>query len=170
MWLSVKLVERLSLLYRTASQSSHGSTSYTITFSCLSIMAHQMIGTMQSRERVPVPSHRHAMPSGPWPWMDLDSEETDGANDPPLLNREDWHNYPQSLFPNWTFDQVRRSSMMIKAGQAANCGIYVVDVKAVDGCFEGPTEIAAGQDEKELWDMLQARVGIFQILVDFLMC
>jgi len=29
-------------------------------------------GDLRDEKRVPVPSHRHASPSAPWPWVDLD--------------------------------------------------------------------------------------------------
>jgi hypothetical protein len=57
---------------------------------------------------VPLPSHRHATPSGPWPWMDVDAEESHlppQATPCPHPNCGfclQWSLYPQSHFPNWT--------------------------------------------------------------------
>src|SRR5882724_1621533 len=76
----------------------------------------------KERERPsrPVPSHRHAAPSGPWPWHDLDPD-LDASPDPdpefscPHTNNGEchdcWAKYPQSLFPNWTPGQVKRSAI-----------------------------------------------------------
>jgi hypothetical protein len=32
----------------------------------------QAIEESNDDKRVPIPSHRHASPSAPWPWVDLD--------------------------------------------------------------------------------------------------
>ena len=32
-------------------------------------------GESPDDKRVPIPSHRHASPSAPWPWVDLDDGE-----------------------------------------------------------------------------------------------
>src|SRR5277367_4559365 len=86
-------------------------------------------------KRVPLPSHRHATPSGPWPWMDLESDET---NHPPRIvpcAHEDcticpqWLGYPQSHFPNWTPDQVTRCKIAAAITDRQNpCRVYHVDV------------------------------------------
>jgi len=90
-------------------------------------------------DRIPPPSHRHAAPSAPWPWVDIE----DGACStercstttlmilpaevdpdqlecplqpiPPPCDHKTcggcWADYPQSLFPNWTPRQVEKSKI-----------------------------------------------------------
>ena len=90
-------------------------------------------------DRIPPPSHRHAAPSAPWPWVDIE----DGACSterrstitliilltevdpvqlecplppiPPPCDHKTcggcWTGYPQSLFPNWTPRQVEKCKM-----------------------------------------------------------
>jgi hypothetical protein len=90
-------------------------------------------------DRIPPPSHRHAAPSAPWPWVDIE----DGACSterystitlmtflaevdpvqlecplppiPPPCDHKTcggcWTGYPQSLFPNWTPRQVEKSKI-----------------------------------------------------------
>ena len=90
-------------------------------------------------DRIPPPSHRHAAPSAPWPWVDIE----DGAYSiercstitliillaevdpvqlecplppiPPPCDHKTcggcWTGYPQSLFPNWTPRQVEKCKM-----------------------------------------------------------
>ena len=91
--------------------------------------------------RVPAPSHRHAAPSGPWPWQDLDDiiratnstedsdpQPNDGSGSP------QWTDYPECLFPNWKADQVQRSQMKTILDKSKESVIYHVDV-AADGQF-----------------------------------
>ena len=91
--------------------------------------------------RVPLPSHRHAAPSAPWPWVDLedgtwqdhcstqhycllhsgldvDREQLENPAPPiPAFCLHDascnncWTGYPQSRFPNWTYGQVVKSKI-----------------------------------------------------------
>src|ERR1700730_17387814 len=51
--------------------------STTFTFPTMEIMSMSLRRQLDEMPKgVPLPSHRHATPSGPWPWMDVDSEET----------------------------------------------------------------------------------------------
>ncbi|KAF8841997.1 hypothetical protein BDN67DRAFT_431054 [Paxillus ammoniavirescens] len=82
--------------------------------------------------RVPAPTYRHAAPSAPWPWMDFD---TDSSEVQPLVNRgpadsteKQWAGYPQSLFGNWTPDQVSRSKMLISCNNLEPCSVHRVDI------------------------------------------
>src|SRR6266700_3751001 len=69
--------------------------------------------------RIPQASHRHAAPSGPWPWADLveDSgpfvlkplEET--PSDLDNSEKDLWRKYPSNLFPNWNSVRVGRSGI-----------------------------------------------------------
>ena len=90
--------------------------------------------------RVPAPPHRHAAPSGPWPWQDLDdiiptsaSTETSSSKTRRDSGPE-WINYPECLFPNWKEDQVARSKMKTILARSKESVIYHVDV-AADGQF-----------------------------------
>ena len=90
-------------------------------------------------DRIPPPSHRHAAPSAPWPWVDIEDGEcsTERCSTitlmillaevdpvqlecplPPIPSPCDhktcggcWTGYPQSLFPNWTPRQVEKCKM-----------------------------------------------------------
>ncbi|PBK78166.1 hypothetical protein ARMSODRAFT_27426 [Armillaria solidipes] len=71
--------------------------------------------------------NRHGTPSGPWPFIDLDDpinpEQLSTAVTPrrqtheseteyPFNNEtDDWRLYPQSLFPNWTKSQQKKSGI-----------------------------------------------------------
>lgn len=70
--------------------------------------------------------HRHAAPSGPWPWIDFDS---DSNVLPPIPEEVDgtWKGYPQNLFGNWTPDKVDRSKMLRSCSQGTS-NIFRVDV------------------------------------------
>ncbi|KAF9028575.1 hypothetical protein BDZ89DRAFT_1066050 [Hymenopellis radicata] len=74
-----------------------------------------------------MPSHRHATPSGPWPFLDvndpIDPAQLRAAPEPrrqthesemeyPFNNdADDWHKYPQSLFMNWSLEQQQKSGV-----------------------------------------------------------
>jgi len=94
---------------------------------------------LQDKKRLPVPSHRHAAPSAPWPWIDihdgtwfcgetqcrlqalirpdLDKIQLESGAPPVPVPCDHsscdncWTGYPQSLFPNWTPSQVVRSKI-----------------------------------------------------------
>ncbi|KAF9239341.1 hypothetical protein BU15DRAFT_62087 [Melanogaster broomeanus] len=81
--------------------------------------------------RAPAPTYRHAAPSAPWPWMDFDMDSSDVQLLPPgriVTNEEEWARYPQSLFGNWTPDQVKRSKMLLSCNDREPCDVYWVDV------------------------------------------
>jgi hypothetical protein len=84
------------------------------------------------------PSHRHAAPSGPWPWLDVDLESYEDTNESPE-SREALLVYPQSHFPNWTPLQVRKSGIKEATGKECTCDIYAVDVLS-SGKFEPPVK------------------------------
>ncbi|KAF8587585.1 hypothetical protein K439DRAFT_1337830 [Ramaria rubella] len=106
--------------------------------------------TQEVPPRIPAPSHRHASPSGPWPWQDLDYETRHGSpqvslvQEPLRCSHEKgecdggkypcWAGYPQSLFANWTPGQVMRSRIKEICAQSTMCTIYHVDV-GDDGHF-----------------------------------
>ncbi|PPQ75033.1 hypothetical protein CVT26_011931 [Gymnopilus dilepis] len=99
----------------------------------------------EDRRRLAPPPHRHAAPSAPWPWVDID-DKIDAAQlssmHPPIpepCNHEScdrcWKGYPRSLYPNWTPTQVLKSKIAHAIDKhrydGLPCVIYQVDV---DNC------------------------------------
>ncbi|KAG2114131.1 hypothetical protein DEU56DRAFT_919629 [Suillus clintonianus] len=120
---------------------------------------------------VPDPTYRHAAPSGPWPWMNLqvvfraaiESDATHGVND--SGESESWPGYPQNQFGNWTPDQVKRSKMFEKCSDNTPSIIYWMDVRESDGKFttpdmggsgRGDTTVVSPQDPGVFWDILKS--------------
>ncbi|KAH9474783.1 hypothetical protein JR316_0013248 [Psilocybe cubensis] len=117
--------------------------------------------------RVPHPSHRHASPSAPWPWVDLEDEvdreqlECPLPPIPELCNHVDcggcWRGYPQSRFPNWTERQVIKSKIMGAIREFSKekpCICYQVDVDE-NGFFTNPGPIVANHGEEDAtWNHL----------------
>ena len=127
----------------------------------------------QLPQSVPLPSHRHATPSGPWPWMDLESEET---NRPPRIlpcqhencdTCPQWLGYPQSHFPNWTPDQVLRCKILPAITERQHdCKIYHIDIRNERGkfapCDENNELLVTKTNERELWNWLQIKVSCWK--------
>ncbi|KAH7912764.1 hypothetical protein BJ138DRAFT_1112061 [Hygrophoropsis aurantiaca] len=103
----------------------------------------------EAPSRAPAPKYRHAVPSGPWPWVDFNSDFETVNEDAPriytgrslahLTSQDDesdvtWKGYPQSLFGNWTPDQVKRSQILTSCSQSEECLTYRIDVME-DGRF-----------------------------------
>uniref|UniRef100_A0A0W0F0A0 Uncharacterized protein n=1 Tax=Moniliophthora roreri TaxID=221103 RepID=A0A0W0F0A0_MONRR len=124
--------------------------------------------------------HRHATPSGPWPFLDI-SDEIDHAqlkSPPPQPPAEfddnehnEWAGYPRSIFANWTpFQQTKSGIAKIvnsRASSAESCRVYKVDVWS-DGTFhddDGEWTVKNGKAESEevkksvedFWDNLQRK-------------
>ncbi|KAJ7715723.1 hypothetical protein DFH07DRAFT_974106 [Mycena maculata] len=133
---------------------------------------------------IPRPSHRHGAPSGPWPYLDLDSEEypVQLANpQKPLITgsgKSDWSKYPQSLYPNWTPAQQKKSgiSKVINGGDThvsrESCTIHHVNVLA-NGIFTPDADHVVTDDTKEeywkeLLDELPDEVRLRALFVDSL--
>jgi hypothetical protein len=94
--------------------------------------------------------------------MDLDSDIDDGELSPvtPRCPTLKWVDYPKSLFPNWTEQQVRRSgiSKALTERQEGPCTIYNVDVLDT-GKFKRLGEYFVDKHNKdELWEILQIEV------------
>ncbi|CAA7269923.1 unnamed protein product [Cyclocybe aegerita] len=141
----------------------------------MSISSRKLLHSQTDDEearRVAPPSHRHAAPSAPWPWVDLEDEVDKKQLEsslPPIPEPCDhttcggcWPGYPQSLFPNWTEEQVRKSKIRkaIYENQRT-CVIRLVDVDN-NGLFTVPSgleEITSTEKNKaETWDsILKAR-------------
>lgn len=117
--------------------------------------------------RVPHPSHRHAAPSAPWPWVDLDDAvdpkqlECVAPPIPPLCDHSPekcnkcWKGYPQSRFPNWTERQVRKAKIydaVHNYSRSKPCVCYRVDVND-HGFFTHPKEMTSVHgDEDMAWE------------------
>ncbi|KAJ4474453.1 hypothetical protein J3R30DRAFT_3258195, partial [Lentinula aciculospora] len=103
------------------------------------------------------PKHRHATPSGPWPFLDLDDkvdpnqltspppqpkfdedEETENGYGPVFDSRPYWSHYPQSQFANWTQWQQHKSGIARVINRRLplpeHCRIFELDI-ASDGIF-----------------------------------
>ncbi|KAL4261704.1 hypothetical protein AB1N83_006669 [Pleurotus pulmonarius] len=102
-------------------------------------------------ERAPLPPHRHAAPSGPWPWMDLGSTilpEQLSSEQPPVpapcdhtgCRGDCWKDYPRSRFPNWEKAQTERAKIneAIASSEEPYKGsvLYIVDTDR-NGIFHG---------------------------------
>ena len=118
--------------------------------------------------RVRAPSHRHAAPCGPWPWINLEDdiqESMEAPGDPHQCPHPAgqcvgcWIKYPQSLFPNWTSAQVGRSKMKLITNKTEECVIHRVEVTN-DATFYDPGSLRAHGDT-EFWQILQDSVGSF---------
>lgn len=135
-------------------------------------------------DRVPRPSHRHASPSAPWPWVDLgdgrkhtiysslililylevDKAQLDSTL-PPIPKACDhktchggcYGGYPQSLFPNWTEQQVKKSGIFraIKDNDPSKkCKLYRVNVDSTGFFTKGGEVEARRGNEAEIWETL----------------
>jgi hypothetical protein len=95
---------------------------------------------VQDFPKVPTPIYRHAAPSAPWPWMnfDIDASEVQPVL-PGLQDDSEWGQYPQSLFSNWTCDQVNRSQMLTKCSNHELSTVYKIGVFD-DGNFDKKVE------------------------------
>ncbi|KAF8811269.1 hypothetical protein BYT27DRAFT_7134272 [Phlegmacium glaucopus] len=107
--------------------------------------------TLAMPPRIPPPSHRHGTPSGPWPFIDIDDEITnsdDGSTripEPPFpagpcrhskrsLQEICWCRYPQSLFPNWTPRQQKKSRITKIIERLGESSLFYLDIMQ-DGEF-----------------------------------
>ncbi|KAJ7176479.1 hypothetical protein C8R46DRAFT_889831 [Mycena filopes] len=123
--------------------------------------------------RVPQPSHRHGAPSGPWPFLDLDSEVPHSGHRrrsssiglryacllslAPRRGPDSVSQYPQSLYPNWSATQRQKSGItkFVNHVSRESCTIYHVDVRA-DGTFTREEDDVVSEDNKtRYWEKLQ---------------
>jgi len=83
----------------------------------------------------------------------------------PTTDSPSWQGYPQSLFGNWTPDQVRRSQMLTKCSETQPSTIYWMDVLN-DGRFcssnigDSRTKKMTTLDDNDFCSMLQEKVSI----------
>ncbi|KAJ7512354.1 hypothetical protein B0H11DRAFT_1699283 [Mycena galericulata] len=117
--------------------------------------------------RIPQPSHRHGAPSGPWPFLDLDSDEHERQIDPVLLappqspsamqlQEADWSKYPQSLYPNWTPAQQEKSGIaqIIQHGRESST-IHHVNVLKTGVFTSDEDDVVTDETQDEYWKKLQ---------------
>ncbi|KAJ8488753.1 hypothetical protein ONZ45_g13834 [Pleurotus djamor] len=111
--------------------------------------------------RVAAPSHRHAAPSAPWPWLDLHTSLSDKPADAPKYAQSDgWIGYPQVQYPNWTPDQQSRSGIagiISHYSKDEECQIYQLDI-GEDGLFRSKDIIQIAEDKhsiEESWQKLK---------------
>ncbi|KAF8958968.1 hypothetical protein BDZ97DRAFT_1430263 [Flammula alnicola] len=123
----------------------------------------------KSPYKIPHPSHRHASPSAPWPWVDLqdeiDREQLEKIMEPipPPCDHKYcggcWKEYPQSRFPNWTKRQVQKSKIAdaianVYSDYSNPCTLYQVDV-GTNGYFTNSgTIVAKDGDERDTWERM----------------
>lgn len=72
--------------------------------------------------------------------MDFEADDSEVPSFPPGLPGKDpeWNRYPQSLFGNWTPEQVDRCGIL-KPTHNETCKIHTVDV-FIDGTFDRANE------------------------------
>ncbi|KAJ7123444.1 hypothetical protein C8R44DRAFT_917528 [Mycena epipterygia] len=113
---------------------------------------------------IPQTSHRHGAPSGPWPFLDLDSELAHPRQSDALeqSHESDWSKYPQSLFPNWTSAQQLKSGIKQVVSRVSQepCTIYHVNVWENGTFTRGEDRVVTGTDanKAEYWGKLQEQM------------
>ncbi|KAG1817382.1 hypothetical protein EV424DRAFT_1324487 [Suillus variegatus] len=128
-----------------------------------------------------ISSHRHAAPSGPWPWVDFDTDSDlmlNYGNTPtsPGTAGESWRGYPEALFGNWKPDQVKRSKMLSNSPELGKCSAHWLDV-LTNGAFtildeegQDQTSTIAPERINEFWALLQtprpANIRVRALFVD----
>ncbi|KAG1837319.1 hypothetical protein DFJ58DRAFT_669005 [Suillus subalutaceus] len=128
-----------------------------------------------------ISSYRHAAPSGPWPWMDFDTDSDitlsrDNIPASPGAAGQSWRGYPEALFGNWKPDQVKRSKMLSNCSELDMCSVHWLDV-LTDGTFtvldeEGRDQTTRITPERlnEFWGLLQtprpANIRVRALFVD----
>ncbi|KAG6857494.1 hypothetical protein H0H87_002119 [Tephrocybe sp. NHM501043] len=105
-------------------------------------------------------SRRHGAPAGPWPWKDFSDLQPERqpaviAESPGLVSPGEWRKYPQSLFPNWTPSQVKRSKIEEAIQYSPeNCVIRFIDISNNSDFTPGET-IVRRKHEDDLWKQIQ---------------
>ncbi|KAJ7653276.1 hypothetical protein DFH06DRAFT_1205186 [Mycena polygramma] len=118
------------------------------------IELYRNANTREMPPRIPQPSHRHGAPSGPWPFLDLDSEiDPDQLENPrrqPTAEQHHWSKYPQSLYPNWTPSQQQKSGItrILNHVSREPCTVYRVTVRN-NGRFTREEDLVVTDENKE---------------------
>ena len=152
-------------------------------------------GFQEISNRIAPPSHRHAAPSDPFPWLDI---QDDGEynyfffalyfsihpqflrqvnldykqfqiTEPPapyVCDHQDcndcWKRYPQSLFPNWTPAQLKKSKLTIAIKyyrRDVACIIHYVDLDHNGYFIDAGKYVATESTMRESWDRIKFRVS-----------
>ncbi|KAK1220123.1 hypothetical protein PQX77_017162 [Marasmius sp. AFHP31] len=120
------------------------------------------------------PSHRHATPSGPWPFLDV-SDEVDSlllASPPPQPQIDgndgedrsrEWKGYPQDQFANWSEGQQKKSGIgeVVEGKGSKECTVHKVDW--TDGTFHNDgdsTWVVRSNDKQtinQFWENIQQK-------------
>ncbi|KIK64875.1 hypothetical protein GYMLUDRAFT_71238 [Collybiopsis luxurians FD-317 M1] len=111
------------------------------------------------------PPQRHAAPSAPWPWIDIDDDidpeqlESPLPPIPPLCDHKDcggcWQGYPQSRFPNWTLGQLQRSGVFkVIENEKESCTIYSVNVDTTGFFFNDGNVVVEEGNKQEFWNSI----------------
>lgn len=153
--------------------------------------------------RIGAPSHRHAAPSAPWPWVDIQDDgecpkkiavlsflsptlrhavdhkqlETSEPSVPSPCDHQGcdncWKDYPQSLFPNWTPAQIKKSKIGIAIQDYPRdvpCVIHHVDVDDNGHFRDSNKHVTTESTIKESWDRtVRARVSTTMSLDPFVL-
>ncbi|KAG1743701.1 uncharacterized protein EDB91DRAFT_1125494 [Suillus paluster] len=115
---------------------------------------------------LPAPIYRHAAPSGPWPWVDFDTDFLSTTSEISIIHDGGstvWSGYPQTHFGNWTSIPVERSKMLTQCAQKGPCVVYGIDVMD-NGQFKIPHEQGldrfevSQEKEEEFWSKLNDKV------------
>ncbi|PPQ91004.1 hypothetical protein CVT25_013929 [Psilocybe cyanescens] len=134
--------------------------------------------------RIPHAAHRHAAPSGPWPWFDLVDDDApfpivpsafDYSKDSPNPEKDsrvhNWRRYPELFFPNWTQYRLARSGIAAVIGHRSDrhSVLYHIDVDR-DGHFSQPGQhLVTNENEEEFWEMMTVRITFVKMLLRMLM-
>ncbi|KAH7925847.1 hypothetical protein BV22DRAFT_404743 [Leucogyrophana mollusca] len=125
----------------------------------------------QAPSRAPAPKYRHAVPSGPWPWIDFNSDFATADSNARRVHSDlgpihsksregvsdmSWQGYPQSLFGNWTPDQVKRSRIMTSCSDSEDCLTYRVDIME-DGSFVDRPLPGEARSRDDAWKLVQTK-------------
>lgn len=123
----------------------------------------------RSIPRMPPPSHRHASPAGPWPWIDLQPDANPASvravlssrNPDQMASREPWSQYPQSLYPNWRSEQIHRSRIeeILQSTPGPPCVVHYMDVNGNGQFSRLASQSVDEHNSGEFWDMIQRPVS-----------
>ncbi|KAG1736667.1 uncharacterized protein EDB91DRAFT_1055551, partial [Suillus paluster] len=158
-------IRGINVIWRLAGRPSRRTQGYSFATcsACTPVsFVHVLFPTLYSPTDA-LTRYRHAAPSGPWPWMDLNNVN-------PTTSRTDidksWRGYPRNLFGNWTPDQVRRSQMLEKCAKNQSSTIYWMDVlhngsfSTSDMAGNGDTTVVDTQREDHFWNILQQKASL----------
>lgn len=72
-----------------------------------------------------------------------------------------WCKYPQSLYPNWTVRQQKKSRILDAKSRTHNCVIRYLDVLDSEGVFVAPPENEVNKNTLDAaWASIQSGVSL----------